>query len=192
MIFRFSSLHGISVPNKPVYIPKNQKELKEYLATVKLQEFFDFIQNTKVEKKLPTLIGQTEVRKARAKATAEVFTPNGLVNEMLDKLPAEAWQDTKTYLDDSCGNGQFLVWVLLRKIQAGQDPTEALKTIYGVELMPDNVKECRERLLSIIKLFTPAADNHKRILLTNIIQHDALTYDYEFNSNPTTEQIASF
>lgn len=169
------------MPNKSVFVPKsNQKELKEFLLTIRLQDFFDFIQHTKVEKKLHTLVG-TEKRKAREKITAEIFTPNGLVNEMLDELPCELWYDSdKTFLDDSAGNGQFLIWVLLRKIQAGQDPIEALKRVYGVELMPDNVEECKQRILSIIKLWTPITKEHEKIVNKNIVCHDALTYDYEF------------
>ena len=170
------------MPPTSVCIPnEKQKEIKECLAAIKLQEFFDFIQHTKLNKKLHTLVGQTKVRKAREKITAEVFTPNGLVNEMLGELPIELWQDpSKTFLDDSAGNGQFLIWVLLRKIQDGQDPTEALKTIFGVELMPDNVAECRERLLSIVKLWLPITKEHEAIVKKNIVCHDALTYDYKF------------
>lgn len=111
----------------------------------------------------------------RIDKTGEVFTPPELVNEMLDRLPAELWTDsTKTFLDNSCGDGNFLVEVLRRKIAAGSTPTQALSTTYGVELMPDNAKLCRKRLLAI------AGDTkeHRAIVKRNIACADALTFNY--------------
>lgn len=82
------------------------------------------------------------------KQRGEVFTPTPLVNEMLDKLPPEVFTDkNKTFLDNSCGNGQFLAAVLKRKMSNGISHRQALKTIYGVELDWYNAKQCRERLL---------------------------------------------
>ena len=46
--------------------------------------------------------------------------------------------------------------------------------------MPDNVAECRERLLSIVKLWLPITKEHEAIVKKNIVCHDALTYDYKF------------
>jgi SAM-dependent methyltransferase len=86
--------------------------------------------------------------KARVKALGEVFTPPELVDEMLDRLPAELWSDpTKTFLDPACGTGNFLVAVVRRKIAGGSTPLQALSTTYGIDIMEDNVEECRERLL---------------------------------------------
>jgi N-6 DNA Methylase. len=83
------------------------------------------------------------------KQRGEVFTPTKLVKEMLDKLPLEVFTDkTKTFLDNSCGNGQFLFAVLERKMENGATHEEALNTIYGVELDFDNAEECRRRLLN--------------------------------------------
>ena len=82
-------------------------------------------------------------RQQRAKRTAEVFTPNSLVNDMLNKLPEEVWEENKTFCDPAVGNGQFLVWILLRKIAKGHKPAEALKTVYGADIMRDNIQECR-------------------------------------------------
>ena len=46
---------------------------------------------------------------ARVKSTGEVFTPTPLVQEMLDQLPSDVFTDpSKTFLDNSCGDGQFL------------------------------------------------------------------------------------
>ncbi len=84
----------------------------------------------------------------RVKETAEVFTPTPLVQEMLDNLPQDLFEDsTKTFLDPSCGDGQFLSEVVIRKMSMGGCTLEqALSTTYGVELMEDNVKLCKERL----------------------------------------------
>lgn len=111
----------------------------------------------------------------RVKATGEVFTPTELVQEMLDQLPKEVFTDpTKTFLDNSCGDGQFLGEVLIRKMENGSTFEQALSTVYGVDLMQDNVNECRKRLLC-------GRTDLEHIVRTNIVCHDALTYDYSFN-----------
>ena len=86
--------------------------------------------------------------KERKNKFGEVFTPKELVNRMLDKLPQdELFNPTKTIGDISgCGNGNFLVEVLNRRLKAGTNHKDALKTIYGVDIMEDNVQECKERL----------------------------------------------
>src|ERR1035437_5515752 len=89
-------------------------------------------------------------RQKRKKSTAEEFTPLPLVNEMLDKLTKEVWQEGKTYCDPACGNGNFLVEVLKRKLNNHHNALQALQTIYGVDIMQDNIKECRLRLLKLI------------------------------------------
>ena len=83
------------------------------------------------------------------KRRGEVFTPTSLVKEMLDKLPQEVLLDpSKTVGDISgCGDGQFLVEVLHRRLESGVSHKEALFTIYGVEIDEDNANKCRERLL---------------------------------------------
>lgn len=110
----------------------------------------------------------------RQKQLGEVFTPSDLVLEMLHKLPKEVWEEGKTFLDPTCGNGQFLAAALIIKMHLGhKDP---LKTIYGVDIMKDNCKECAKRLLKI------AGDTkeNRKILNKHIRCKDGLTYDYEF------------
>jgi hypothetical protein len=118
--------------------------------------------------------------KLRIKQTAEVFTPTPLVQEMLDKLeqsdPTLFSDPTKTFIDNSCGDGQFLSEVVIRKIErSGCSLEQALKTTYGVELMEDNVYECRRRLSGP----NPTPEIIE-ILNKNIVCHDALTYNYSF------------
>lgn len=122
-----------------------------------------------------TYMSGVERDRSRVKATGEVFTPTSLVNEVLNKLPIDQFSDpTKTFLDNSCGDGQFLGEILIRKMENGSTFEQALSTVYGVDLMQDNVNLCRERLL--------CGQSHLRhIVERNIVCHDALTYDYSFN-----------
>jgi hypothetical protein len=78
----------------------------------------------------------------------EVFTPPSLVSEMLDKIPPSELLDASKIVGDvaGCGNGNFLIEVLNRRISAGVSHLDALKTIFGVDIMADNVAECKQRL----------------------------------------------
>lgn len=113
----------------------------------------------------------------RVKETAEVFTPTPLVQKILDNMDQNLFTNpNKTFLDNSCGDGQFLSEVIIRKMaRSGCTLEQSLSTTYGVELMEDNVKLCKERL---------AGPNPTQeildILDKNIVCHDALTYDYSF------------
>jgi type I restriction-modification system DNA methylase subunit len=115
----------------------------------------------------------------RVKATGEVFTPTELVQEVLDKLPQELFSDaTKTFIDPSCGDGQFLSEVLIRKLENGIPFETALSTIYGVELMEDNVKLCQDRLLC-------GHEDLRWIVEKNIVCADSLEYNYLFGDTET-------
>jgi hypothetical protein len=118
--------------------------------------------------------------KLRIKQTAEVFTPTPLVQEILDKLeeedPTLFSDSTRLFLDNSCGDGQFLSEVIIRKIErSGCTLEQALLTTYGVDLMEDNVIECRSRLSGPNP--TPEI---LEIVNKNIVCHNALIYDYSF------------
>ena len=114
---------------------------------------------------------------ARVKATGEVFTPTELVQQALDDLSTESFTDfKKTFLDNSCGDGQFLGEVLIRKIENGSTFEQALSTIYGVDLMPDNVELCRERLLC-------RREDLRHIVEQNIVCADGLRYHYRFDGS---------
>ena len=116
-----------------------------------------------------------EREKSRVKATGEVFTPTPLVQEVLDQLPVELFVDpSKTFLDNSCGDGQILSEVLIRKLENGSTFEQALATIYGVDLMQDNVDLCRERLLC-------GREDLRVIVEKNIVCADALRYHYRFD-----------
>ena len=128
--------------------------------------------------------GFTKVRSIeRKKALGEVFTPPELVKIMLDKLPDEVWSDTsKTFCDPAgCGNGNFLVEVIKRKIEAGLTPARALNTTFGIDIMQDNIDECRERLLKQAEESSNEERNEQwvKIVEHNIICGDALTFDWD-------------
>jgi len=86
--------------------------------------------------------------KERAKSLGEVFTPQFLVERILSHIPSDVLLDcSKTVLDNSCGDGQFLVEVMQRRRINGSSHKDALLTIYGVDIDELNVRQCRERLL---------------------------------------------
>ena len=115
--------------------------------------------------------------KSRVKATGEVFTPTPLVEEILDEMDQEMFTcPDKTFLDPSVGDGQFLASVLYRKLQNGIDFEQALSTIYGVDLMQDNVELCRERLLC-------GHEDLRHIVEKNIVCADGLRYHYRFDDS---------
>jgi hypothetical protein len=121
-----------------------------------------------------------ERNKARVKATGEVFTPTPLVQEILDKIDIST---DATVLDPTCGDGQFLGEVLIRKVEAGATFEQALSTVYGVDLMQDNVDLCRERLLC-------GRNDLRHIVEQNIVCADGLRYHYRFdNTYPYDDEL---
>jgi 2-polyprenyl-3-methyl-5-hydroxy-6-metoxy-1,4-benzoquinol methylase len=83
----------------------------------------------------------------RVKETAEIFTPNSLVLEILMYLDLDLFAPGKTVLDPACGDGQFLIaakWIKVFHHRMKEE--EALLDIYGVDIMRDNVDVCRKRL----------------------------------------------
>jgi hypothetical protein len=132
-----------------------------------LSEVIDHIRNR-------SYMGGVERDQLRVKATGEVFTPTELVREMLQQIPIDQFQDpTKTFLDNSCGDGQFLGEVLIRKMEMGSTFEQSLSTIYGVDLMIDNVDLCRERLLC-------GREDLRYIVEQNIQCRNGLTFGYNF------------
>ena len=120
----------------------------------------------------------------RVKATGEVFTPTELVQEVLNGMDQNLFvSPEKTFLDNCAGDGQFLSEVLIRKMENGSTFEQALSTIYGTDIMPDNVSLCRDRLL--------CGQEHLRYIVEkNIVCADALRYHYRFDgSHPYDDEI---
>lgn len=92
----------------------------------------------------------------------EVFTPPWMVEAMLDLVKGETERIDSRFLEPACGNGNFLVQVLRRKLAAveqryGRAEFErrhyallGVMCIYGIELLADNIAECRTNLLEIL------------------------------------------
>lgn len=122
----------------------------------------------------------------------EVFTPEWLVNDMLDLVRREVKRVDSRVLEPACGSGNFLVQVLRRKLNAvkaayrnpqrerANQALYGLMSIYGIELLPDNVTECRENLIEIFadNLRLGCNDDYylaaSHVLRCNIVQGNAL------------------
>lgn len=140
---------------------------------------------------------QQVVSRQRVADHGEVYTAKREVNAMLDLVKEETKRIDSRFLEPACGTGNFLVEILSRKMEVVRRrfarnrfeydlaSAQAISSIYGIELLPDNVESCRERLLQQYldtyrqHLGTDAsAEQHRciRFLLEkNILCGDALT-----------------
>jgi hypothetical protein len=93
-----------------------------------------------------------EKSKKRVKDHGEVFTPSHIVEEMCDLIPAKAWKDSKyIFLEPSCGNGNFLVAIVARRLKSGVSIKSTLNTMWGMDIMADNIQEAHVRICQLIK-----------------------------------------
>lgn len=131
--------------------------------------------------------------KERVADHGEVFTPPWMVEAMLDLVRGEAERIDSRFLEPACGSGNFLVQVLVRKLAAveskfGKSPFErqhyallALMSIYGVELLVDNIGECRANLLEVLADYLELVETDELygaasyVLSQNLVHGDALT-----------------
>jgi len=135
--------------------------------------------------------------KDRVQQTGEVFTPEWLVNEMLDKLPPEVWSQEKTFCDPACGNGNMLIPILHRKITVyNHKPSQALKTIRGMDIMRDNIRKTRLRLIQVASLTHTITNDDIAIILQNIVwlhkgnhPKGSLHYNFSFNTTPKPDIV---
>ena len=127
----------------------------------------------------------TNTRVARRKGSGgsqEFFTPYSIVKRMADKIADEDWSDpTKTFLEPSFGSGQFVVYIVWNRIQHGIDWQTALKTLYGVELMFDNVLECHDRVIDLLTKLNIDFDEYtaRKIMKKNLVCSDFFKWDFE-------------
>lgn len=131
--------------------------------------------------------------KQRVADHGEVFTPDWMVEAMLDLVKGETERIDSRFLEPACGSGNFLVRVLKRKLAAvemkyGQSGFEkrhfallGLMCTYGIELLADNIAECRANLLAIFDAYLGLDDQddlHRaavHVLSLNLVHADALT-----------------
>jgi hypothetical protein len=106
------------------------------------------------------VIGQVK-SKERVRDLAEVFTADREVNSMLDLIGDSSYNIDFRYLEPSCGNGNFIVAILERKmLTVGKKYKKvqdfefytliALSSIYGVDIAADNIKEARQRMKNVV------------------------------------------
>ena len=123
----------------------------------------------------------------------EVFTPAWLVDAMLDLVKEESERIDSRFLEPACGSGNFIVKVLRRKLAVveckfGKSDFEkqhyallALMCIYGIELLSDNIVECRENMLEIFADYLNVQESDaiyraaSYVLSQNLVHGDALT-----------------
>ncbi len=135
--------------------------------------------------------------KERVTDHGEVFTSEREVNAMLDLVKQETERIDSRFLEPACGTGNFLVEILRRKLiivesrykksqpEYERNAVIAISSIYGIDLLEDNIKECRQRLFEIFdKQYTSLYKENckeecrisvKFILKKNILRGDALT-----------------
>jgi hypothetical protein len=129
--------------------------------------------------------------KQRVADHGEVFTPAWMVEAMLDLVKGETERIDSRFLEPACGSGNFLVQILRRKLAAvemkyAQSDFErrhfalfALMCVYGIELLPDNIAECRANLLEVFTEYLaldPTEDLYRAavyVLSQNIVYGDA-------------------
>ena len=131
--------------------------------------------------------------KQRVADHGEVFTPPWMVEAMLDLVRDETERIDSRFLEPACGSGNFLVQILRRKLAAvdrkyRQSDFErrhyallGLMCVYGIELLPDNIAECRTNLLAGFAThleLAPTDDLYRAastVLGLNLVHGDALT-----------------
>lgn len=130
--------------------------------------------------------------KQRVADHGEVFSPAWLVEAMLDLVRGETERVDSRFLEPACGSGNFLLQILRRKLLAvelkyGRSDFErrhyallAVMCIYGIELLPDNIGECRANLLEILADYLKLEKSTEvyraaaYVLSQNLIHGDAL------------------
>ncbi|MBR3412628.1 MAG: SAM-dependent DNA methyltransferase [Bacteroidales bacterium] len=144
---------------------------------------------------MPATNENTKQIKSRQRVAqhGEVFTNPREVNAMLDLVRDESFRLDSRFLEPACGDGNFLIEILRRKLSLLKDiksPTEwefqsliAVGSCYGIELLEDNAEACRLRLFTEVreqmgkKRCTQGYEESLRYMLRkNIVCGDALTY----------------
>ncbi len=111
--------------------------------------------------------------KERVRDLAEVFTAEKEVRSMLDLVQYLSENVENTFLEPSCGNGNFLIEILKRKLETVKSKykkqidvefyiIKAVASIYGIDISPENIQEARDRLFYEIKNFYSNNYNTKK------------------------------
>ncbi|MBL7108171.1 MAG: SAM-dependent DNA methyltransferase [Candidatus Cloacimonetes bacterium] len=136
--------------------------------------------------------------RTRIRDHGEVFTPDFIVEDMLNLVKHETERIDSRFLESACGDGNFLIKILERKLKIVEKQYKrnqfdyernsliAVSSIYGIELLDDNVEEAQKRLYNLFlkeykriyknKINQLLLENIKYVLSKNIVQGDALTF----------------
>lgn len=145
----------------------------------------------------------TEVRKERHQITQEDFTPEEIVDIMYQDFPEDLYTDfSKTIIDPCSGIGNLLLYAIKKRLEyckTNEDVYAAISTIYGTELMEDNVDECKKNILFTLLSITSKKgmnlDESKvlAILNHNIVATDTFKWDYKhWKADHTGESLELF
>lgn len=116
----------------------------------------------------------------RERTDTEVFTPEWLVKQMCDELQrqdADVFAPERTFLEPTCGDGNFVVEILRRKFErcrTHRDYTTALKSVYGLDIQPDNVAECIRRVTALCEQYFKPTKEELQIINDHFIMCDSL------------------
>src|SRR3954469_19424626 len=131
--------------------------------------------------------------KQRVADHGEVFTPAWMVEAMLDLVKDETERIDSRFLEPACGSGNFLVPILQRKLASVElkysksdfekrhHALQALTCLYGVELLADNIMECRANMLRVFADYLGLDERDdlyraaSEVLSLNLIHGDAMT-----------------
>ena len=128
----------------------------------------------------------TQVKsRERVAAYGEVFTRDEEVKNMCNLVKEECERFDSTFLEPACGDGNFLAEILTRKLDALENDSDferksliALASLYGIDILPDNVEDCRKKLLRIWRehgnFSEEAEEVANEIVTANIVQGDTL------------------
>jgi len=141
---------------------------------------------------------QVSENRRRVKEFGEVFTSNKEITDMLDLIEHETFRIESRFLEPACGNGNFLIEVLRRKLNTittrySKSQLEferysiiAVSSLYGIDIQHQNVIDCRDRLnnffTKLYSKFFKSKINHsliksiKYIIGKNILLGDALSF----------------
>ena len=200
---------------KPKTKPKSKSKSDHSSVQVESKSRSQAKPTTKLKPRTSLTVGRLIKSKRRVKDFGEVFTPESIVQQMCDLCEPDISAIDKKVFEPTCGNGNFLVEILrrkLRRINQVDNPRFdleviwSLSNIYGVDIQLDNVQEARQRLESVVLDFiakyqgsTLTRSTIAAILNVTIIVGDTLRdkdtlhfYDFQPNFDAGSFEVTKY
>jgi len=145
--------------------------------------------------------------KKRVSELAEVYTNEREVEAMLDLVKLDSYNIDKTFLEPSCGNGNFIIAIIHRKLSTITDDKEfnlikVISSVYGIDICENNVQETKQRVYDFLSEFMDISNISKQIwhiLNQNIILGDTINkpenitiVEYSFENHSICENLHNF